>query len=212
MITLSTARQLFELLNQEEERLSTYEAITPLHQLEMRYSFFILNKIFRHTPYETIHIPLEKMLYNRWCRIMNTDINYCQDFENPANVVCVAISKALSSEFSPSLIFLMPSLTEHDPATYLTSSYEDEIDLHECILNDDGTRLINIRDVLSFAKVDGLLKCNYLSDDGKMEQLTPAERDRLHIRHPSISLCLDAIHKRLTFTHYGNTTGLRLIV
>ena len=210
MINLSTARQLYELINQQEARSYENRLVHRLYDLESRYTFFVLKKIFKSTHYETIHIPLKKLLETRWNRIAHSDINYCQNHNSPINTVCIAIAKALANQNTSYLVFLMPSLAYHHPASYLTSSYEDDIQPHECILNDDATRLIHIPDVLSFSKVDGILKHNYLSENNTVKRLTESEQTRLVRRHPSISECLNAIHHRLTFTRFGNTTGAAL--
>lgn len=209
MLALSTVLDLFSLMVAQKTRLTKMTFVSYPQALEARYTLFLIDKLLTQKPYDEVHFPLIKLLTERWSRIQGTDAQYCHDFENPANIVCIALAKALATPTAPYLIFLMPSLTEVDASNYLTSSYEDNPNLRECFLSDDHHRLINAIDVLDFSKEDGILKNNSLFY-GKVDCLSATETQCLLSRHPSVMIAFNALQEKTMFMRHGATAGAAL--
>jgi hypothetical protein len=202
-ITLETLRQVVATQN---ARLPEYTPTSPLHKLEARYTLFQFNTILTSTPTNAIHKFLGSFLKCRWNWILNTDAQYCHDFESPANIAAIAIAKALAGKAFPYLLFLMPTLRTINASDYISSSYEDEPCLRESILSSENNHLINILDAIDFSKEDGILKANFLYH-GRTEKLTSAEIQRLISRAPEVEATFNAIQEKTVFARYGNTAG-----
>ena len=201
-------RRLYAMLPAFDAELVTYQQqSSALHALEARHTLFHLERLLKNHYNPVLQITLRKYLKKRWDTIKSTDIQYCQDIQNPANRFCIEVAKALGAfHGQPYLIFLMPSLTSVSSAHYITSPYDEEIDLRHVLLSDDHTRLIHIFDVLEFAKEDGTLKHNSLFA-GQSRELSFGEQHRLLARHPSVEQHYLALKDKLDFVLYGETAG-----
>lgn len=205
----SHAKSLFAILPELEAELITYQnQSSSLYALEARHTLFHFRRLFQNFKHQPgLHHTFERYLKKRWDVIKQTDVQYCQDFNNPANRFCIEVAKALGEFYHKSyLVFLMPSLTSVPSAHYITSSYEEDLSLHYLLVSDDSTRLIHILDVLTFAQEDGVLKHNSLFD-GRSKELSFCEQHRLLARHPSIEQHYLALQDKLNFVLHGETAG-----
>lgn len=155
---------------------------------------------------EDICLQLILFLAKRWDRIQACNMQYLHDFTNPANQVCIFIAQLLSNKYY--LALLMPTLVNND-ITYLTSGYDEELELKELILSDNNTALIHLGDVLSFAQIDGKLKHNSLFN-GKQRFLSRAEKQRLLSRDMSVKDYYDSLLARRAYRFTGDTLGAAL--
>lgn len=210
MLTLSASRKLFDQVVQQEQNLGHHYFSSPLARIEARYTLFRLNKIFREVEHEKVHQPLIRFLADRWDCIQNTDYQYTHDIQNPANILCCAIAKALANENNPYLVLLMPTLRTIPVSDYIVCSYEeDEVELSNCILSDDNQRLIDIMSVLDFAKEDGHFRQNSLKE-GTVIYLSPNELNRMMSKSNAVKYAMEMIQERICFMHFGNTAGAAL--
>ena len=210
MLTKHSVRVLLGYIHTGEAQLGFYESSSLLHQLEARRTLFDLHKILSLS-YDGIDEDLLLQYLNeRWRRVQNTDIQYLHDFTHPANTACIAIAKYLGELLHrPYLVLLMPTLKDVDCDEYLTSSYNEELELSEIILSDCNKRIIHVLDVLDSAQEDGQLKHNSLFH-GQVKCLSDTERNKVLSRHSCIKEAYDAVQARAHFKWFGETVGAYL--
>ncbi len=193
----------------QQQRIQTYFLnSSPLHALEARYTGYRLEKILRNHENQHMLSALICFLSERWQWIQGSDSQYVADLNNPANVICIDVAKAIASIVGkPYLLLLMPTLQVIPAERYITSAYtEDELNLYELIISDDQQRLIHVVDVLDFAKDDGELKYNSLFGD-QSRLLTDSEHMRLRSRHLAVNQYFLALQDKLNYTLHGENAG-----
>ncbi len=214
MISALTLTAWRNMLTLKVRSLHSYETASDLDYLEACYTLEHLNNFLRKDakklPSEGIKSFLLHFFSERASFIQNRNTHYLNDFTNPANQACMVIVMDLAALYSePYLLYLMPRLRRIPIAHYTSSSYQDELDLKETILSDDGKRLICIPDVLENAVTDGKFRHNSLRY-GKEILLTDSERHRLLTRHPCVKIANEAIQDRVNYKLYGGTLGAAL--
>ncbi len=209
MFSNKIRKDLLQQISAAKRQLHHYTA-SHLYYLEARYTLFDLQKIFIFCPGDSMEETLINFFSERWERIQKTNTHYLHDFTNPANQVCIAITKVLAKKGgTPYLAILMPSLLQVMSKDYLSSSYTDEVDLKEIVLSDCNQRIIHVADVLDYAQEDGVLKHNSLFT-GRMKVLSQSEKSRVLSRHVTVKEAYEALLDRISFKLYGDTAGAAL--
>ena len=211
MLTIQQRNHLKDTCFFLELQLGAYKQRVPTpHFLEAKYTLHHVYLLLKKHPIQSIRETLLNFLLERWDRIKNTDVQYCHDVTNPANILCVELAKTLQCPRGrPFLALLMPSLTKTPIDHYITSSWADPVDLKEMMLSDDNERLICIPDALEFALNDGILKHNS-TFNGHGKALSFGEKHRLLARHPSVEHYYQAIQDKVNFMLHGETAGAYL--
>jgi hypothetical protein len=212
MSVFASARALHQSLQEKWAQLSEYKKHAHiLYAVEARYTLLCLDRILQNYQNQFMPDLLVDFFKDRWNWIKNSDIQYCHDYYNPANVMCIEIAKVLSRELCrPYLLLLMPTLAAIPDDWYITSSYSDEnLDLKDIIISDDNQRLISVTDVLSFAKDDGKLKYNSLFNNASKE-LDVGDHHRLLSRHASVYNYFQTLQDKLNFVLHGENAGAYL--
>ena len=205
------SRRLYSRLLQKDFEYATYQQhASPLYALEARHTLFHLKRLLIDPNNPVPLNTFKKFLKKRWNAIKSTDLQYCYEANSPANHLCIEVAQALGSFYNtPYLLFLMPSLAAVSSENYITSSYEEALELNHLLLSDDYTRLIHILDVLAFAKEDGTLKHNSLLN-GSTLALSLSEQHRLLARHPGVEQYYLALQDKHNFVLHGETAGAYL--
>ena len=208
MLTISKTKQLLDFIKNAQIKLDRYSLNDVFPTLEARYTLFQLSRVIE-TRDES---KLEQLLAKRWPRIIKLNHQYLHDFTNPANEACIEIAKLLEPMINkPYLTILMPTLAEISPDLYITSAYNEELNLREVVLSDSNDRLIHVLDALDNAKEDGLLKHNSLfptkTSQLTVKELSPSEKNRVFARHPSVTIAHEALQARIAFKYFGDTAG-----
>lgn len=219
MLTREDKRKFLEIVYQQRDALAEYEPSSKISKLEARLSLFQLRKILicQWHSSKSLQRKLKNFFWSRWQRVNETDAQYLNDFESPANKACLEIAKLVGTALKkPYLAVLMPSLQCVAEGDYISSSYVDEsyldnpkldvTKLKEIILSESSSRLINVLDVMSSAQFDGRFKHNSLFS-GQVKELSYTEQERLFSRHNSIKAHRDAIHARVHYKLHGETVG-----
>ena len=206
MLTEEKIGYFLKKIEEEIANLSDYKPDTWLYNLEAYITLAQLKGTLARKPISRyLSNELQSILKARW-----TNIEYLHDFTNPANKVCIEIARELGVLLGTSyLIVLMPNLAETKEADYITSSYNDEIELYDIVLSDCGKRIISISDVLSSAQNDGILKHNSLFG-GRAKALSNFEIRKVLSRHSTVKELYDAIEARTSFKFEGDTVGAAL--
>lgn len=212
MLTKQTKNVLLKAVKTAFINLPKYRPISQLYSIEARFALHRLQSILTLNS-ANAELELELFLRERWLYIIQgTNMQYLNDFVNPANEACIAIARTLvpfkstSDVQIPYLAILMPTLLHLQPADYFTSAYTEELDLKELILSDCMKGLIHIRDVLEGSSEDGILKYNFLVQNS-VRSLSDTERNRLLSRHASVQKKFDALQARVAFKFNGDTVG-----
>jgi hypothetical protein len=195
-----------------QEQLANDKSLLPLYNLEASLTLFQLKNVLSstHLRGEMLSGELIHILSRRWECIESMDIEYLHDFSNPANKVCITVAIELGKLLGkPYLSLLMPSLTYGRVADYISSFYDDDLDLKDSVLSDCSRRIVSVSDVLSSAQVDGVLKHNSLFN-GKAKKLSATEEARVLSRHSTVKDAYDALQARVKYKLHGDTVGAHL--
>ena len=181
-----------------------------LYHLEARYTLFHLNRLLQNSRNHGFEIGLKRCLAERWLRIKGTDLSYFYDFENPANICCVALAKVLAPENHPWIFLLAPSLERARVDPYISSSIEDlDIELRHICLDDSQRRVLFIPDILAYAESSACLYHSSLFTSEK-KLLSPSEKKTILLKHRSVSDYFHAIEEKVAFDNKQETLGYRL--
>lgn len=211
MFDTQIVKKILSLIEEHEAILEQYSTSSPAYSIEAYLTLTQL-KLLLENPKNLQTRQLITFLSDRWQRIQNTNCQYLHDFQNPANAVCMELAREICSQPNSNsnyLCLLMPGLSKVKPEEYLTSSYLDDLNLRELILDENNTRLINLMDVLDFAQDDGILKYNSLFD-GRDKILTFKEINRMLSRHPALRPLVDNLTARVLYKLEGPTVGAAL--
>jgi len=211
MLTEEKIDYFLKQIEAATEALQDYKPETYLYNLEAYITLQQLKKTLTQKPINPDLLDeLNSIFRTRWLNIQGTNIEYLHDFTNPASKVCIELSCEIGKLTRTSyLTKLMPSLAAVARHDYISSSYDDDIDLYDIVLSDCGKRIISISDVLSSADVDGILKHNSLFS-GKVKALSDSEIRKVLSRHTSVKEFYDAIEARTSFKFQGDTVGAAL--
>ena len=211
MLTEAKIDYFLKKIEEATANLRHYKPDTWLYNLEAYITLEELKKTLARKPISHYLLnELQSILEARWSNIANTNIEYLHDFTNPANNVCIELARDLGKLSRTSyIIVLMPNLAEIKEADYITSSYNDEIELYDIVLSDCGKRIISISDVLSSAQNDGILKHNSLFG-GRAKALSDSEIRKVLSRHSTVKEFYNAIEARTSFKFQGDTVGAAL--
>lgn len=208
MTDTDTIKNLHKTVIEQLQQLNHYSPLYPVYQLEARFTLMQLDRILsKNIDPEATAKKLIRFLDKRWYWIKNTDISYLHDFINPANIAAIAIAQTLSSETTPYLTLLIPTLITKKPKiTYISSHYADNPSLKESIMLFNNRCLLNINDCIDFSINDGQLKANFLIN-GKNILLTQQQIELIFSRHQSIRDAYHATKEKVNFTYYTNSIG-----
>jgi len=211
MLTEEKIDHFLKQIEAATKALQHYKPETHLYNLEAYLTLQQLKKTLSQKPINPDLLNELKSIFSvRWSNIQYTNIEYLHDLTNPASKVCIELSYELGKLTETSyLTILMPSLATVASDEYLTSSYNDDIDLYDIVLSDCGKRIISISDVLSSADIDGILKHNSLFR-GKVKALSDSEIRKVLSRHATVKEFYDAIEARTSFKLQGDTVGAAL--
>ncbi|MGC1183423.1 hypothetical protein [Legionella sp.] len=210
MFTRRIIKKISALITQQEEALKNYSPLTPTYNIKAYLTLSEI-KLLLTLPHERMNKFFTQFFDFRWQRIQDTNCQYLHDFQNPANVVCMALAREISHHSNQNyLCLLMPTLNQVSPDEYLTSSYINKLDLKELILSDNNQRIINLIDVLNGAQEDGVLKYNSLFR-GQIKALSFYEINRIISRHPAIKSMVENLNARVLYKnengdHYSRNT------
>ena len=211
MLTEDRIDHFLKQIEAATKALQHYKPETHLYNLEANLTLQQLKKTLSQKPINPDLLKELKSIFSaRWSNIQCTNIEYLHDLTNPASKICIELSYELGRlSRAPYLTMLMPSLAKVASTDYITSSYNDEIELYDIVLSDCGKRIISISDVLSSADVDGILKHNSLFG-GKVKALSDSEIRKVLSRHSAVKEFYDAIEARTSFKLQGDTVGAAL--
>lgn len=212
MLTPETINNFLAKIQLAEEQLSSDKFPSHLYHMEASFTLAQLKRVLlsSHLRSSAKLSVLTTILAKRWQCIQSTNLAYLHDFTNPANIVCMEVARELGKLYKKSyLTFLMPSLAAIKASDYISSSYEDDLDLKDIVLSDDSTHIISVSDTLSNAREDGTLKHNSLFA-GRVKVLSFTEEARVLSRHLTVKEYYDALQARVNFKLYGDTVGAAL--
>jgi len=201
--------ELKQLVQTQLDHLSSYQRST-LYQLEARHTLFHLQRLLRNRIEHGLTASLVSFLRSRWLYIQHSGIAYCWDVENPANICCIAVAKAMANTDSPWIFMLIPTLERVNKHDYVGSSVFDEIiDLRDVVLSETNTRLLFIPEIIAYAKDSG---CYHHSSLFQLKEklLNRWELSTLRSKHSSIVDCMNAIAEKVKFEQQQETLGYRL--
>lgn len=152
----------------------------------------------------------DELLTKRWERIIGTDLEYTQDSQNPASVLCIGLAKFLNQnpnqpnganynhKESDTLQLLMPTLVDYTPKNGQKSL--NEHDIADFVLSDSGKEIIPVKQCVdnylatSKWESDCSLRQAFGSAKSTIEkrQLSPTEKARVKKHTPKINGYLQA--------------------
>ena len=201
--------ELKKLVNTQLDHLPSYQR-SMLYQLEARYTLFHLQRLLRNRIDRGLTESLASFLRARWAYIQHSGIAYCWDVDNPANICCIAVAKALASSDFPWIFMLIPTLARVNRYDYVASSvYDEMIDLRDVVLDETNARLLFISEIIAYAKDSGGYYHSSLFQS-KEKLLNQKEVSIIGSKHSSIIDCMSAIKDKVQFEKQQETLGYRL--
>jgi ankyrin repeat protein len=197
---LSSASGFYESNPEDEDytrhALALFESKLTLKELQAA--------LIRHQDSQSNTDELKTVLANRWERIRGSFCDYTLAPAEAVNQLCfqlaaehlypLPLDPAQWDDLPPRTgpyFLLMPSLTTHQ-SVYGENIHK--IPLHQCIMSDDGTRLIPINNCLSYAldSDDGVFK-HMMSTSTDYPLLSNAEMERMKGHSSLVAACCESI-------------------
>ncbi|MDR3492595.1 MAG: hypothetical protein P4M12_11260 [Gammaproteobacteria bacterium] len=133
--------------------------------------------------------PIIDLLSQRWNVVRGTDLAYVYSFRSSITSIYLKIAEILSPILHEHKYkILMPTISTKNEVSFADLNEDDvesiengnkALQLHEFILSDDDSTLINVLECLQFAKEDMQLKHTHILMKNKMKLLSESEKERV---------------------------------